>query len=482
MYPNSPQVNTNTQPSFMVNNEDEIDLKVILFNYLQYWPIILIFMVAGLVSAFLFNRYATSIYKVESSILVTDDKPTLGTDLFESSGLGMLQGKNNIENEIGILKSYSIAEQTISELNLNVQYFKEDFLRTTQLYGNVPVLVTVDWKQPQLVGGTFKIEVIDDNTFRLSVEEEAFSVYSPTDKFFKSRYEGTLALKPTYTFGETVSGDNFSFKIDRVNVLPDDEFLFKILDTPTLALKFRGDLTVTPINKQASILNLSLETPVRRLGQDYINKLMEMYLQRELNEKNVASENTVQFINQQLSGITDSLRFSENRLEKYRTENRVFNLSTQGAVIFERLQELEKEKGQTEVTLNYYKTLQAYLANNQSSDLVAPSVIGITDPLLNSLVQSLSELQAEQTRLKANFTAQTPAVRENASRIQNAKRALEENVNLAYQNTQSVLSDLNNRIKMIERDVNSLPQTERNLLGIQRQFSINENIYVYLLQ
>src|SRR5690606_41092465 len=292
MYPNSPQVNTNTQPSFMVNNEDEIDLKVILFNYLQYWPIILIFMVAGLVSAFLFNRYATSIYKVESSILVTDDKPTLGADLFESSGLGMLQGKNNIENEIGILKSYSLAEQTINELSLNVEYFQEEFLRTTQLYGSVPVLVTVDWKQPQLIGGTFKIEVIDDETFHLTVVEEGVSVYSHTDKFFKSKYEGTVVLKPVYSFGETVSGDNFSFKINRVSVLPEDEILFRILDTPTLALKLREELTVTPINKQASILNLSLETPVRRLGQDYINKLMEMYLQRELNEKNVASENT----------------------------------------------------------------------------------------------------------------------------------------------------------------------------------------------
>ena len=80
------------------------------------------------------------------------------------------------------------------------------------------------------------------------------------------------------------------------------------------------------------------------MGVDYLNQLMETYLQRELDEKNRTSENTIRFIDQQLSGITDSLRGSENKLQQYRSENRIFNLSQEGSIIFERLTELEKEK------------------------------------------------------------------------------------------------------------------------------------------
>ncbi len=177
MYPNSPQINQTPQSPFMVNQEDEIDLKVILFNYLQYWPLILVFALLGLLSAFLFNRLTTPVYKIESTVIVEDENAALGADLFESAGLLGLQGKSNIENEIGILKSFSLAQAALNELNFNVRYYREDFLKKTEAYGNFPILVSVDWNKPQVVGGLFKVEVIDENSFELSVEEEGFSVF-----------------------------------------------------------------------------------------------------------------------------------------------------------------------------------------------------------------------------------------------------------------------------------------------------------------
>ena len=107
MYPNQVQGNNPNPNPFLVQQEDEIDLKALLFNYLTYWPLIVIFAFLGVLVAFLFNRYTTPIYKVESTVLVVDDKPTLGADLFESAGLG-IQGKSNIDNETGIIKSYSL--------------------------------------------------------------------------------------------------------------------------------------------------------------------------------------------------------------------------------------------------------------------------------------------------------------------------------------------------------------------------------------
>src|SRR5690606_22637122 len=150
-----------------------------------------------------------------------------------------------------------------------------------------------------------------------------------------------------------------------------------------------------PLNKTATILTLSLELNNRRKGEDYLNTLMDVYLERELLEKNHTAANTVYFIDQQLSGITDSLAYIEDRLETYASNNSVFNRTREGAVIFQRLEELEKEKAQINLALRYYQTLTQYLKEEQLDDLVAPSVIGIQDPLLNALVVSLAELQSE---------------------------------------------------------------------------------------
>ena len=473
---NTPQ----NQPYQVVEEEDTLDLKKLFFKYLRFWPYILISAFIGLVAAYIITKLSKPIYRIEATVLISDDKPTLGADLFD--GGGMLSNKNNIENEIGILRSFSLAEEAINSLEMNVSYYSDGLFNKRQIYGNVPIYAQLDWKHPQMVGGLLRVEVIDARSYKITIEDEGFAVYNPNDPFYKTQLDQISFREGIYQFGELLKGEHYKFTIDNTSALSGEVIFVSFLDTPSLALVYKNMVNVAPFNKQASLLNITLETPVRRLGEDYVNKLMDVYLERELRIKNKASENTVMFIDQQLSGITDSLTFFENRLQKYRSENRIFDLSKEGSIVFERLDDLERERGDVELRSKYYQTLQTYLSNEQLDELVAPSVIGIQDPLLNALVVNLAELQSEKVRLSANFSDQTPAVREIKNKIQNTRQALLENVRSAIRNNENLLAQLNQRVRMVERDINALPETERKLLGIQRQFTINENIYVYLLE
>ena len=465
---------------FLPPHEDDIELKVILFNYLKYWPFIAICTVVCVLAAFLFNKYATPIYMVQSSVIVTEEPKALGTEIFDA--VGMMPIKNNVENEIGILKSYTLAEEAILELGLDVFYFTDDILMSSQIHSGVPVEVDVDWTHRQLVKGKFLIEILDNQTFSISPEGDEFEIFNPADPFYKNEINDIPDLKPSYSFGESITSEFLNIKVESNGAKSGDKILIQLVDTPSLALFLKDKIAVTPTNKQASILNISFETPVRRMGEEYLNKLMEVYLQRELDEKNKAAENTIRFIEDQLSGITDSLAFFEGSLEKYRSENRIFNLSEEGSQIFLRLQELEKDKSQAEINLRYFQTLQNYISKENSGDLVAPAIIGNTDPLLQSLVVKISELQAEKMRLSNNFSEEAPPVREINSQIRNTKNALQENIQSSIRNTNTYLQEVNSQIKRVEREINALPETERRLLGIQRKFTVNENIYVYLLQ
>src|SRR5690606_23789429 len=192
---------------------------------------------------------------------------------------------------------------------------------------------------------------------------------------------------------------------------------------------------------------------------------MEVYLDRELLQKNRTADNTVFFIDQQLSGISDSLSFIEDRLESYRSNNNVFNLSQEGSAVFQRVEKLENEKAQINLALRYYHTLMDYLKEEQIDDLAAPSIIGINDPLLNALVSNLAELQSDKVRLTATFSNETPIVREVLSKIQTVTKTLLENLQNAVTNSESSLVEINNRIRTSESEINRLPATERNLLG-----------------
>src|SRR5690606_9564431 len=222
-------------------------------------------------------------------------------------------------------------------------------------------------------------------TFSLDIVEENFSVFSPLDPHYKTQANVLSNIKGNYAFGEWIQGDHFKFKVSDLSAENEEEIFFQLTDTYALANRYRNDLQVSPLNKTATILTLSLELNHRRKGEDYLNKLMEVYLERELLEKNQTAANTVFFIDQQLSGITDSLSYIEDRLEAYRSNNNVFNLTEEGRVVFQRLEEMEKEKAEVNLALRYYGTLMEYLQQEQLEDLVAPSVIGIQDPLLNAL-------------------------------------------------------------------------------------------------
>lgn len=460
--------------------EDEIDLRVLFNNYLRSWKLILAFLIIGFTFAYTYSKIAIPVYSVEATVLVKEDKANLGMELFESGGF--FQGKSNLENEIGILKSYSLAYETIKDLNFNVLYYEDRLIGVKEVYKSNPVLVTADWNHYQLVGGLMKIKVLSEEEFQLTVEDDSFQVFNPNDPIYKLSFEEKVGFEGKYLFGEEIKGANYKFKVENLSGLAGEEVLFTLKDLHALTLAYKNGIRVAPLNKAGSILTVGLDATNSKKGVDYLDRLLNTYLSRELNEKNRNAENTIKFIDAQLSGLTDSLNFVESKLEKYRSENRIFNLSNEGAQIFLHLQELEKDRSKYQLNLKYFESLLSYLSDDRLEELTAPSLIGLSDPLLNALVINLSELQAEKISLSGNYSDQTPIVREIKNKIQTTKRSLQENVSSAIVNTKTQVNEIENNILRIEREVQNLPETERKLMGIQRQFDVNENIYVYLLQ
>lgn len=461
-------------------SEDEIDLRALFNHYLRNWKLIGVCLFLGFCVAFVYYKLAVPIYSIEATVLVKEDTGNLGMELFETGGL--FQGKSNLENEIGILKSYTIAKETIQELNFNTAYFEKQIFGLKEIYKSSPILVVADWTHFQLTGGLIGVKVISDNEFLLTVEDENFKIFNPADPIYKLAYEEGISINGKYKFGEEIVGANFKFNIENLSALAGEELYFNFKDFHTLAISYKNDIRISPLNKAGSILTVGLDATNTKKGVDYLNTFLETYLSRELNEKNRNAENTIKFIDAQLSGLTDSLNFVENKLENYRSENRIFNLSNEGTQIFLHLQELEKERSEYQLNLKYFESLLSYLSEDRLGELSVPSLIGLSDPLLNALVINLSELQNENASLSGNFSDQTPAVREIKRKIETTKRSLQENVSSAIVNTKTQLAEIDNNINRIEREVQNLPETERKLMSIQREFDVNENIYVYLLQ
>ena len=98
-------------------------------------------------------------------------------------------------------------------------------------------------------------------------------------------------------------------------------YFFKISSYNDLTKNYLKSLEVLEIEKDASILKISLEGSNPLKINDFLNKFTELYLATDLDEKNQITSNTIQFINEQLTSISDSLSDVESSLETFKERN-----------------------------------------------------------------------------------------------------------------------------------------------------------------
>jgi hypothetical protein len=106
----------------------------------------------------------------------------------------------------------------------------------------------------------------------------------------------------------------------------------------------------------------------------------------------------------------------------------------------------------------------------------------LEDPILNNLLLELSKLNQERTELSYNAKENNPLTEIIETKIKNTKKSLVENVSNMIDVSTVALTDINNRIFQIQKNLNVLPKNERELVNIQRRFDFNDNVYNYLLE
>ncbi|NJK86759.1 MAG: hypothetical protein HC906_13100 [Bacteroidales bacterium] len=261
------------------------------------------------------------------------------------------------------------------------------------------------------------------------------------------------------------------------------KYYFYVNNLNGLANQYRGALSVDVNSERGSIINLSITGHVQEQITDYLNKICEIYIRSNLDEKNRVSENTIRFIDDQLRGVVDSLESAGIRLQNFRSSNKVIDISKEGSYLFQQMEQLQSEKVMMDININYYNYLLDYIQNKKDfSDVVAPSVINIQDELLNSLVMQLNELNIQRRNIAVSAMDNTPQMALINSQIDNAKKTLLENLSSLINANNLTLNNVKDRLERIDKGVQKLPYTERQLINIQREFNINDQIYTFLLE
>lgn len=470
-----------------VNNDDQgVDIKNLIFICLNHWYLFVAGAIIALAIGFVINRYTTNVYQVTGTVLVKEDKTSFDpTSIMTGVSYGSMQ---NLENEMAILRSYSLCERVVKKMDMEVSYFEKGRIATAEMYKTAPFTVEFDRSVPQTVGLLYEISILDNGKISLKAQSE----YHKTYDFILCQ---TVVSQPSTfeTNGEYTQGEWFDNGYNRMRIVLNERFneetdltrkmMFVINDYPSL-VKHMSSYSINPTSKQSSIASIVMSGTNRQKIVEFTNLLLNEYVTRGLEKKNQVSENTINFIDKELSGIQDSLNTAEIDLQDFRTSNDLMNLDAQAQQVLLNLKALEKEKAELDVNLKLYQRLQSYIQMqiDDPENLAAPSTMGISDPLLNKLVVDLVTLSQTKAAQVVTLTDQHPTIIKMDEQIITYKRTLLESANNLVSNARMSIAEIDKRIAKAEMESRNLPQKQRLLLGYQRKFELNQNTYNYLMQ
>lgn len=465
--------NLNEEYDAFQEDESSFDIKIFFPKILRIWPFILLSILIFLGLSFYLIKTTTPTYRVAGKFFIKEQNSPMSlfenTSMLEDQGIG-------ITNESIILKSSPIADATLNQLKFDIEYYNDGTFLLNELYKNTPVLVEVDWKSPQLIHSLIKIKWDSPTTYSLIFDAEKYTQFIPDGSWSSV----TEIKSQTFTFGEWIETPNFKLKINNTSGQNEGASLFIIRDRNYLINKFSGSLNVDLVDKNSSILELSLIVPNQEKGLTYLNALMQTYLELELQEKNEIANRTINFIDGQVAGVSDSLTFFENQLQNFRSSNKIYNLSNESNTVFSQLTQIETQLANENLKRRYYQSLKDYLVRENYNEIMVPSGLGIEDPYLNGLIENLLSIQVDRSRLMATQTELSPAVREANKKLSDLNRSIREILENVDLNNSMTILDLEKRKEEIESSFRSLPVAEQNLIRIQRQATLNENIYNFL--
>lgn len=467
----------NPQPSqppyFYEYAEDEgINLKryISLFVSNWYWFAVALFIAISI--AYGINRWSEKVYTVSSTLLIKGNQDAGLSNIFPGSD--SYRSQQNLKNEIGILRSFRLNEMVMKRLpEFYIEYTKvgKRGIAETRMYKQCPFIVQYDSLHRQTQGRRVDIRILSETKYRLELNgNRSFAKeLSFGERFREMGFDFTINLR-----------DRAGFRYDPDN---SNKYYFVFTNPASLANRYRSKLSVVPIEEDASLVRLSTTGFVPEQEADYLNMLMDVYLEFGLEYKNQTATQTIDFIEDQLGSISDSLRRAESELENFRLYNKLIDISREGSAIQSKLESIDAERTKLIMQKSYYEYLKDYIdSKRETGDIVAPSVMGVTDQLLMGMVSQLSQLQQQKKKLAMNLSESAEPLRLLESNIESVRQAMRENVNDGLLNIERTISETDRRLQEVDREIRKLPTTERQMINIQRKFDLNNTVYTFLLE
>lgn len=405
-----------------------------------------------------------------------------------SSTLG---GAAGIDIEKEILTSTDLVRDVVYDLNLYTTYQVERWGRSTQLYKDQPVVVTLDrthllWMDRELPLNYHQASMT------ISKDDKGYQVQGSADgKSFSKRFT-SLPVSIRTEVGTVRIADNDQLTASQRKAYAKGFELKATIAPPMIVAKgYISRMVVAPPKKEVSnLLNLTLRDESMIRGMDFITRLVTIYNRRGKEDVDEQNRKTDQFVNDRLSKINVELGLSDDAFQRSKEKYQITDPEADASEALSKKNQYEEQLIQIGIQLQLQDYMNEFAQNPANIYEVIPVVSGGMSYgnmggmsagggqalsrhntlafQRKELLKSMSEKAHQVQRVTELIEELRPTLLTELSRTRQAMVIQRQNVEREYK-------------KAMER-IGSAPRMERLFTDIDRLREIKQGVYTVMLQ
>jgi tyrosine-protein kinase Etk/Wzc len=442
--------------------DEDLGFENLLSKFSSNWYWFVISVIVCFSIAYYAVRIQTPLHIVEAKVLIND--PKKGAASSEDQMLGNLGTSTGtaVQNEAEVLRTRYLMERVVRELKLNVTYYISDTFRDRELY-SAPFVVDLVQPADTILTTKFKINFLSNS--QIELESKNFQSVVPYNKAIKVPGVGVIQI----------------LKNER-KPDPAVSYVFTVTSIDSKVEALVAQTLVTVPTQTAAIIDITLNYPVPKKGEDILSKLINIYVQTNLDDRNRLADSSYAFIQNRLSYLGGELGNLEQNIQGFKQKNQITQMSEQSSLLIANNSQFVNDLAKVETQLSVLSSLQDYMQKNVNGRSVVPSSLVVSDPLFNSLVEKYNGLLLERERRLVSVTETNPVIVNLNQQITSTKSDMMASLSSSKNSLSITRDNLLSRIKTAEGQVQNVPAKERNYLDLARQQKIKEELFIYLMQ
>jgi len=460
---NGVHIAQNQIPSDLEDDWGNVDIEKFLEIVKKSIKWVVLIIGICVLTAYLFIRYTPETYE-SSSVLQLAVKSEASVFGFKSYDEDIY----NISKEIEFLKSNLFLGKVANEIGQEVTYYAIGDILNNERYKNNEFRVSYKILNDAVYDRIFELDIINENEYKLKYNDLNGS-----------------SVENKYEFGDSVRTSQFVFFITLTdNFDPKNNnvyYFFKINSRGAIVNYLSKNISVQPLDFKANTITLSFRDNNKSKAHDMVEALDTLYLYYSKQEKNIETEQKINFLNEQLKATEEKLNEIETYFEDFTIEYKTTDFDQNLSRTIETLDQLDSQKYHIQKRIRTLNNVYGKIVEKDNF-IINPVELSLLPNNITGEINSYEELVNRKKQLENSYKPNTYVIQKTTSELNFLVEKLLLYIDEYKESLTSQLSELNERRKKLEANFVSMPSKKTEFSKTERYYNLYEEFYLSLIK